>query len=234
MKTRLQLSLSPLIAAIGVLFLLMYGPAGLCAEADLSLTSGKYKATWESLDRHPVAPWWLDAKFGVYVHWSFASVPSWGNHSSFYWPNLLKSQRLEADGPRPPKIDIAEEYVGLWQFHRKTYGPEFKYEDFAPLFRAEVFNADRWADLFARSGARYVVLTTKHHDGFCLWPSAEASRNWGRPWNAHGSGHVAGLWAGRAQVGEDYYFQPAGEDARREQAGQAGNPCPGFSGYRQA
>ncbi len=111
-----------------------------------------------------------------------------GNHSSFYWPNLLKSQRLEADGPRPPKIDIAEEYVGLWQFHRKTYGPEFKYEDFAPLFRAEVFNADRWADLFARSGARYVVLTTKHHDGFCLWPSAEASRTWGRPWNAVDTG----------------------------------------------
>ncbi len=42
-----------------------------------------YGATWESLDQRPVAPWWLDAKFGIYVHWTLASVPGWGNHSSF-------------------------------------------------------------------------------------------------------------------------------------------------------
>src|SRR5512140_2117192 len=59
--------------------------------------------TWESLDRRPVAPWWLDAKFGVYVHWTLASAPGWGNHSSFYWPNLLKSRQMEATGPRPAK-----------------------------------------------------------------------------------------------------------------------------------
>jgi alpha-L-fucosidase len=143
-----------------------------------------YQPTWESLDRRPVAQWWLDAKFGVYVHWTLASVPAWGNHSSFYWPNLLKSREMESAGPRPPKNDIAEEYVGLWPFHARTYGPDFKFQDFAPMFRAEAFDPDRWADVFARSRARYVVLTAKHHDGFCLWPSAEATRSWGRPWNA--------------------------------------------------
>jgi alpha-L-fucosidase len=40
-----------------------------------------------------------------------------------------------------------------------NYGAEFQYPDCAPLFRAELFNPDQWADLFARSGARYVVLT---------------------------------------------------------------------------
>ena len=74
-----------------------------------------YEPTWESLDRRPVAPWWRDAKFGVYIHWTLASVPGWGNHSSFYWPNLLKSRQMEANGHRPAKNDIAEEYVGLWQ-----------------------------------------------------------------------------------------------------------------------
>ena len=63
------------------------------------------------------------------------------------------------------------------------YGPTFEYADFVPQFKAELFNADQWADLFYRSGAKYVVPTSKHHDGFCLWPSAEADRDWGRPWN---------------------------------------------------
>ena len=66
-----------------------------------------------------------------------------------------------------------------WQFHKANYGETFDYQDFAPLFRAELFDADKWADIFARSGARYIVPTSKHHEGFCLWPSAEASRDLG-------------------------------------------------------
>jgi alpha-L-fucosidase len=55
--------------------------------------------------------------------------------------------------------------------------------DFAPRFKAELFDAKQWADLFVRAGIKYVVPTSKHHEGFALWPSAEASRDWGRPWN---------------------------------------------------
>ncbi len=51
------------------------------------------------------------------------------------------------------------------------------------MFRAELFDPDHWAEFFARSGARYVALTSKHHEGFTLWRSAEANRDWGRPWN---------------------------------------------------
>ena len=64
-----------------------------------------------------------------------------------------------------------------------------------PKFRAELFDADKWADIFARSGARYIVPTSKHHEGFCLWPSAEASRDWGRPWNAVETGPHRDLMA---------------------------------------
>jgi len=52
------------------------------------------------------------------------------------------------------------------------------------MFRAELYDPNHWADVFLRSGAKYVVLTSKHHEGFALWPSAEASRTWKRPWNS--------------------------------------------------
>ena len=56
---------------------------------------------------------------------------------------------------------------------RETYGEDFSYFDFAAMFNeaAKSWKPDSWADLFKRAGARYVVPTTKHHDGFLLWPS---------------------------------------------------------------
>lgn len=62
-------------------------------------------------------------------------------------------------------------------FMTKNYPPGFTYADFGNQFRAEFFNPDDWADLFEASGAKYIVLTSKHHEGFCLWPS-ENSWNW--------------------------------------------------------
>jgi len=71
------------------------------------------------------------------------------------------------------------ELKGDEDFHEKTYGADFEYRDFAPLFTAELFDPDFWASLFAESGARYVVLTSKHHDGFCLWPTESPfKKNW--------------------------------------------------------
>ena len=52
-----------------------------------------------------------------------------------------------------------------------NFAPNFKYQEFGPMFKAEFFNASMWADLVAASGAKYFVLTSKHHDGFHLWPS---------------------------------------------------------------
>ena len=70
------------------------------------------------------------------------------------------------------------------QYHLKTFGPDVQYHDFARMFKAELFKPEQWAEIFRRAGAKYVVLTSKHHDGFCLFPSEEANRSWGRPWNA--------------------------------------------------
>ena len=130
-----------------------------------------YEATWESLDRRPVPGWYADAKFGIFIHWGVYAVPAWGapkQYSEWYWNH------------------IAEKKAGdpWWEFPKRTYGEGFEYRDFAPQFKAELYDADQWAALFARSGAKYVVPTSKHHDGFAMWPSAEASRTWGRPWNS--------------------------------------------------
>ena len=131
----------------------------------------KYEPTWASLDQRPTPEWFLDAKFGVFIHWGVYSVPAWGVHGQYaewYWQKMANKRSTNA----------------WWQFHTKNYGANFDYKDFAPCFTAELFDARQWADLFARAGIKYVVPTSKHHEGFALWPSAEASKTWERPWNA--------------------------------------------------
>jgi alpha-L-fucosidase len=131
----------------------------------------RYEPKWESLDARATPEWFLDAKFGIFIHWGLYAVPGWGapkQYAEWYWQRMANKNPTNA----------------WWQFHEKNYGADFDYKDFAPMFRAELFNADQWADIFARSGAKYIVPTSKHHEGFCLWPSAEASRTWGRPWNS--------------------------------------------------
>ena len=61
----------------------------------------------------------------------------------------------------------------------ENYRPGFTYQNFAAQFTAEFYDPDEWAEIFKSSGARYIVLTSKHHEGFTLWPS---KYSWS--WNA--------------------------------------------------
>jgi alpha-L-fucosidase len=151
------------------------------APADVANTSAaaatapaaKYAPNWKSLDSRPAPQWFLDAKFGIFIHWGLYSVPSYslrGQYAEWYANRLTPTRHGN------------KSYTT--EFQEKKYGKGFKYEDFAPLFTAEFFNPTEWADLFEKSGAKYIVPTSKHHEGFALWPSAEASKSWGRPWNA--------------------------------------------------
>ncbi len=122
----------------------------------------QYQPTWESVESRPLPGWYDHDKFGIFIHWGLYSVPSWGpkgRYSEWYWH------------------DMQDKNGETWKFHVENYGEDFKYPDFAPQFRAEMFNPAHWAEIFERSGAKYVVLTSKHHEGFCLWPNAE-SWNW--------------------------------------------------------
>jgi alpha-L-fucosidase len=132
----------------------------------------KYDPQWTSLDQREVPQWFTDAKFGIFIHWGVYSVPAWApadiavgknfglKFSEWYWNRLVD--------PNNPYFR---------KHHNELYGENFKYQDFAPQFKAEYFNPDLWADIIKNSGARYVVLTSKHHDGFALWPSKH-SWNW--------------------------------------------------------
>jgi hypothetical protein len=115
--------------------------------------------TWEALRARPHPQWFRDAKLGIFIHWGVYSDPAYSNDEDYAeW--FLRGIQL-GDTLRT-------------RFLRENYGEGFEYRDFAPLFKAELFDPDAWAELFRRAGARYVVLVSKHHDGYALWPSRHA------------------------------------------------------------
>src|SRR5438552_14198636 len=143
----------------------------------------RYQPSWASLDTRPMPRWYTGAKFGIFIHWGVYSVPAYAAvnvkdenpYAEWYWNSLTNGQK--AAGP-------TGHGALTWKFHQRVYGAKVPYFDFAPMFRAELYDPDHWADVFVRSGAKYVALTSKHHEGFTLWRSAEANRAWGRAWNA--------------------------------------------------
>jgi alpha-L-fucosidase len=137
-----------------------------------------YEATWESVKTHRVPDWYEDAKLGVFLHWGLYSVPAWA-------PRVPDIQTiLHAHGPawmlrHNPYAEWYANTVQLSdsptrQHHDATYGSGFPYDGFAPMFEKASATADlsSLASVCRNAGARYVVLTTKHHDGYCLWPTA--------------------------------------------------------------
>ena len=122
-----------------------------------------YTPTWESLNTRPVPTWFEDAKFGIFIHWGLYSVPAFSRRD---WYAEWYQAQLE--------LQNHEEIIA---FHKRVYGERFRYADFVPHFKAELFNAHEWVKLFERAGARYMNLTSKHHDGFCLYPTRLAP-NW--------------------------------------------------------
>jgi alpha-L-fucosidase len=146
-----------------------------------ALSAQPFQPTWASIDRRATPAWFEEAKFGIFIHWGVYSVPSYAPvvpgklaYAEWYWNAMTQGRNGSTDPVQ----------AGTWAFHRARYGEDYDYEDLAPEFRAELFDPDQWADVFLRSGARYVVLTSKHHEGFALWPSREASATWGRPWSS--------------------------------------------------
>ncbi len=130
-------------------------------------TTTKYTPDWESLKkRNPAPDWFRDAKFGIYFHWGVYSVPAFG--SEWYPRNMYN------------KKGNSREY----RHHVETYGDpnKFGYADFVPMFKAEKFNADEWAELFKKAGARFAGPVAEHHDGYSMWASKLT------PWNAKDTG----------------------------------------------
>ena len=130
-----------------------------------------YEPTWESIGEHEVPEWYDDAKFGIFIHWGIYSVPGWAPTTGEL-------------GDVPDEIwfvqnPYAEWYLNslrikgspTWKHHVETYGEDFDYYSFLDMWNIDRWDPEEWVELFKKAGAKYVVPTTKHHEGFCLWPS---------------------------------------------------------------
>ena len=140
------------------------------------MTSSESAVPWHELARE-VPGWFSDAKLGIFLHWGAYSVPAWAEptgelgavdeHVWFrhnpYAEWYLNTIRLDGSPARA--------------HHRETYG-DAPYDAFLDAWSADAFDPASWAALFARAGARYVIPTTKHHDGIALWDApGTATRN---------------------------------------------------------
>ena len=116
------------------------------------LPPGPFQPTWESLQQNYKVPsWFVGAKFGLFMHWGLYSVPA--HHNEWYEKHMYGAER---------------------QWHAEHFGPQekFGYKDFIPLFTQDKFDPEAWAELFKKSGAKFVIPTAQHHDNFAMWDSA--------------------------------------------------------------
>src|SRR5215471_12975628 len=91
--------------------------------------------------------WWRDAKFGMFIHWGVYAVPAGTYHD----------QQVKG--------------IGEW-IMRNAEIPVAEYRGFAQQFNPTNYHPDAWAQLAKEAGMKYIVITSKHHDGFALFPSA--------------------------------------------------------------
>ncbi|KAF2998790.1 hypothetical protein E8E13_000253 [Curvularia kusanoi] len=122
--------------------------------------------TIANLAAHEAPQWFEDSKFGIFIHWGLYSVPAWGNstpyesYAEWFW---WYSTHPEGDKS------------GFRDYRLRTYGPDLNYDDFFANFTAAQYDPKEWVDLIADSGAKYFVITTKHHDGFALFDAGNTT-----------------------------------------------------------
>lgn len=138
--------------------------AGNPTRFDVPLVLGvpRYTEDPSSLQSHEAPDWFDDAKFGIFIHWGVYSVPAFsrvGDYAEWYWHSINERDSVD------------------YKHQLTRYGPSSRYDDFIPLFKAQRFDPKAWVDLFHDAGARYFVLTSKHHEGFALFKTVTTNRN---------------------------------------------------------
>lgn len=172
----------PLFVVYALVLLVLVG--GVFAQ------DAEFEPTLESLNSREVPAWFRDAKLGIFIHWGAYSVPGWAPLTGEL--DEVLAENATADGQPGWPYWFAHNPYAEWYwnsllvpgsetaaYHEETYGADFGYEDFVPQFNEATaeWNPEAWASFFSDVGARYVVLTTKHHDGFLLWPSEVPNPN---------------------------------------------------------
>ncbi|MGW4386349.1 alpha-L-fucosidase [Streptomyces sp. NPDC004685] len=139
------------------------GHQAAASSRKLTLGVPDYEPTDASLAGHQAPYWFHSAKFGIFIHWGVYSVPAWApvgqQYAEWYWDQM--------QDPNNP----------TYAHHKATYGEDFAYDDFIPMFTAKKWDPRAWVELFRDAGAQYHVLTSKHHEGFALWDTKLSDRN---------------------------------------------------------
>ena len=143
--------------------------SGLCSAK--TQTPKYYLADWDSLKNYQVPEWYYDAKFGIWTHWGVYSVPAYrGTHAGEWYPKWMY---LVKDPNGKPFNNYDQQGAATAAHHLETYGSpaDFGYHDFIPMFKAERWDPDAWAQLCEDSGAKFFTITGMHHDGFAMYDS---------------------------------------------------------------
>ncbi|MSW06952.1 MAG: alpha-L-fucosidase, partial [Actinobacteria bacterium] len=116
-----------------------------------------------------VPEWFLDAKLGFMVSWGAFSVPAWGEPIGELgtiddWKEWFKHNPYAEWYYNTIRIEGSP----AREFHKKNFN-DCDYDDLLDMWKAEKFQPDEWAKLFAYAGAQYIVPLSKHHDGITLW-----------------------------------------------------------------
>lgn len=137
----------------------------------------RYQPTWNSLHDRKLPEWYDKSKLGIFIHWGLYSVPAFAEPAGEL--GTIPDTQWYIRNPYAEwyynSVNVGE--GPTYEHHIKTYGKDFQYEQFADMWKAENWDPDKWAELFEAAGAKYVVLVTKHHDGFCLYPSKYTDYN---------------------------------------------------------
>ncbi len=135
-----------------------------------------YTPDLDSLRSHPLPDWYRDAKLGIFVHWTAATVPAFAPLVDDPF-TLGRERGWEYAMSHSPYVEWYQNSLAIEGSpvarHHAEHWPGVGYDEFVRRFVAasELWEPQRWAELFAAAGARYVVFVTKHHDGVTLWPS---------------------------------------------------------------
>jgi alpha-L-fucosidase len=138
---------------------------GAMRQIPVQMAPGPFEPSWDSLKQNYKVPdWFIGAKFGIFLHFGIFSVPA---HQSEWYEKFMYA------GGDDNTLKAMGNHDTLLPWHTAHYGPpdKFGYKDFIPMFKAEKFDADAWALLFKRAGARYVVPGAQHHENFAMWDS---------------------------------------------------------------
>ncbi len=134
---------------------------------------GKWKPVPESIDLHKAPEWFLDAKFGMFIDWGLWSIAGWApkKEKGAMYPDWYEKRMSE--------VGVMGDDSTFIKYHEKNWGEDFKRDDFIPLFQAREYQPEKLIKLAKEAGMKYIIPFSKHHSGFCLWPSSVTQRDAG-------------------------------------------------------